>query len=60
MRKRYAAQYKFERFANLNGLIDSNEPGAAKAKRKLADSWTSRQSNNVRGFYNPKHAKVQA
>lgn len=57
MRKRYAAQYKFERFDNLNGLIDSNEPGAAKAKRKLADSWTKRQSNNTTGFYDPKKAK---
>ena len=57
MRKRYAAQYKFERLDNLNGLIDSNEPGAAKAKRKLADSWTKRTPTNVQGFYNKKEAR---
>ena len=57
MRKRYAAQYKFERFANLNGLIDSNEPGATTAKRKLADSWTKRTATNVRGFYNEQEAR---
>ena len=28
-------------------------PGAAKAKRKLNDTWTNRYSKNLAGFWNP-------
>ena len=51
---------KFERLAVMNRLIDGGEAGVYRAKKALSDSWTKRQSNNVTGFYNPKHARASA
>ena len=51
------AYRKFARLSNMNSLIDAGVPGVAKAKRKLADSWTKRQSSNTTGFYYPRKAK---
>lgn len=51
------AHRKFARLSKMNALIDAGIPGVAKAKRKLADSWTKRQSNNTTGFYDPKKAR---
>lgn len=50
---------KFERLAVMNRLIDGGEVGVARAKKALSDSWTKRQSTNVKGFYDPKKAKVK-
>lgn len=52
-----SAHKKFARLAKMNSLIDAGVPGVTKAKRKLADSWTKRQSNNTTGFYDPRKAK---
>lgn len=57
-----AAQAKFAKIAGMNRAIDaggSDAVGVASAKRKLADSWTKRRSNNVTGFYDPKKARVK-
>ena len=51
------AYRKFARLSKINSLIDAGVPGVAKAKRKLADSWTKRQSSNTTGIYDPKKAK---
>lgn len=51
------AYRKFARLSKMNSLIDAGVPGITKAKRKLADSWTKRQSNNTTGFYDPKKAR---
>ena len=62
MRKRYAAQYKFDRLDSMNRTIDSKgdeAQGVAKAKRRMNDTWNKRVSNNVTGFYDPKKAKAQ-
>lgn len=55
------AYAKFARLKAMNTDIDAGgdaASGIAKAKRKLNDSWTKRQSNNVAGFYDPKKAKA--
>ena len=51
------ARKVFAQLAKMNSLIDAGVPGITKAKRKLADSWTKRQSNNTTGFYDPKKAR---
>ena len=55
-----SAHKKFARLAAMNTAIDaggSDAAGVAKAKRKLADSWTKRTSHISRGFYNEKEAR---
>ena len=38
---------------NLSEAAMVGVPGAAKAKRKLNDVWTNRNSRNLTGFWNP-------
>lgn len=53
------AQRKFAVLASLNRMQDAGEPVHA-AKRALSNDWQKRQSNNVRGTFNPKHAAPSA
>lgn len=58
-RRRYAAEHKFARFAELNGLVDlggENAKDGRRAKKKAAESWTKRNSNNATGFHKPTKA----
>lgn len=57
------AYAKFSRLAAMNTAIDaggSDAAGVAKAKRKLADSWTKRNSNNTNGTWKAKNSKPGA
>ena len=38
---------------SLSGMASSGDAAAAKAKRKLNDTWTNRYSKNLAGFWNP-------
>ena len=40
----------------LADLAQAGTPGAAKAKRKLNDTWTNRSTQSLTGFWNPGHA----
>ena len=56
------AYAKFSKLKSMNLEIDAGGDaavGVEKQKRKLADSWTKRQSNNVTGFYDPKKARAK-
>lgn len=53
---KYSATKKFKRIANLNKMQDAGDTGVTKVKRKLADTWMRRKSNNVSGTFNRKHA----
>ncbi len=58
-----AAQAKFAKIAGMNRAIDaggSDAVGVARAKRKLADSWTKRNSNNTNGTWKAKNSKPGA
>ena len=37
----------------LGDMAAAGVPGAAKAKRKLNDVWTNRNSQSLKGFWNP-------
>lgn len=57
------AYAKFTRLAVMNAAIDAGGDGAvgvARAKRKLADSWTKRNSNNTNGTWKAKNSKPGA
>lgn len=54
------AYAKFARLSAMNTAIDaggSDAAGVAKAKRKLADSWTKRNSKNTNGTWKAKNSK---
>lgn len=54
------AYAKFTRLKAMNTAIDaggSDAAGVAKAKRKLADSWTKRASKNTTGTWKAKNSK---
>lgn len=58
-----AAHKKFAKLKAMNTAIDaggSEAAGVAKAKRKLADSWTNRSSNNTTGTWKEKNSKPGA
>ena len=60
VQKAYA---KFARLKAMNSAIDaggSDAAGVAKAKRRLSDSWTKRNSNNTAGIWNAKNSKPGA
>lgn len=61
MNKKVQRAYaKFTRLAVMNTAIDaggSDAAGVAKAKRKLADSWTKRSSKNTNGTWKAKNSK---
>lgn len=52
MQKR--AEHDVRLRCNLSEAAMAGVPGAAKAKRKLNDVWTNRNSRNLTGFWNPK------
>ena len=57
------AYAKFARLAAMNTAIDaggSDAVGVARAKRKLADSWTKRSSKNTNGTWKAKNSKPGA
>lgn len=57
------AYAKFARLAAMNTAIDkggSEAVGVAKAKRKLADSWTKRAGKNTNGTWKAKNSKPGA
>lgn len=57
------AYAKFARLAAMNTAIDaggSDAAGVAKAKRKLADTWTKRSSKNTNGTWKAKNSKPGA
>ena len=57
------AYAKFARLKAMNSAIDaggSDAAGVAKAKRKLSDSWTKRNSNNTNGTWKAKNSKPGA
>ena len=57
------AYAKFTRLAAMNTAIDaggSDAAGVAKAKRKMSDSWTKRNSNNTTGTWKAKNSKPGA
>ena len=58
-----SAHKKFAKLKAMNTAIDaggSAAAGVAKAKRKLADSWTKRNSNNTNGTWKAKNFKPGA
>jgi len=59
-RVRYASRVKFNKVHALNELIDSRtevSADARKAKRKMADHWGKRKSNNTGDLFKPTNAK---
>ena len=56
------AYAKFARLAAMNTAIDAggDAAGVAKAKRKLADTWTKRSSKNTNGTWKAKNSKPGA
>ena len=62
-KKAKLAYAKFARLAAMNTAIDaggSDAAGVAKAKRKLADTWTKRSSKNTTGTWKAKNSKPGA
>lgn len=55
--RRYHARDKFDKLAEMNGMIDDGVPGVLKAKKKLQDTWTKRTNTNVQGFWKASEAK---
>ena len=58
-----SAHKKFARLKKMNEMLDaggSDAVGVTKAKRKLADSWTKRNSNNTTGTWKAKNSKPGA
>ena len=51
MQKR--AEHDVRLRCNLSEAAMAGVPGAAKAKRKLNDVWTNRNSRNLTGFWRP-------
>ena len=55
-----SAHKKFAKLKAMNTAIaagGSDAAGVAKAKRKLSDSWTKRNSNNTNGTWKAKNSK---
>ena len=61
MSKKVARAFaKFAKLKAMNTAIDaggSDAAGVAKAKRRLSDSWTKRNSNNTNGTWKAKNSK---
>ena len=64
MNKKVQRAYaKFARLAAMNTAIDaggSDAAGVAKAKRKMSDTWTKRNSSNTNGTWKAKNSKPGA
>lgn len=60
--RKYAAQFRADRVAELNRLQDaggSDGAAARQQKAKMRDTWQKRQSNNVTGFAKPQGKRVK-